>query len=223
MKRIFVVIMFTAQLTISGCQADTFHYYKDEVAELTRDPKTRKIQGSENDLGNLSGCEFLSEMGKWESSEIKGYGKNYGRHQSWIKGTMYHGTGVALDLPTKRGYKNLNMILQDKSQDLIYIGPWHQSPRINKTIRFFAYYPKEGGEIQYQYESQTEENKNIPEKSFSLSPTAKYAPDNFGLCVVKWTARFGYNAVAEVEYKGFLNKIFRLAPTPTGKIIEAKE
>ena len=85
------------------------------------------------------------------------------------------------------------------------------------------HYPKEGGEIQYQYESQTKENKNILEKEFSLSPTAKYAPDRFGLCVVKWTARFGYNAVAEVEYPGFFNKIFRSNPVPTGKIIDVEE
>lgn len=214
MKKVFVVIIFLAQLTISGCQADTFHYYKYEIAELTRAPKTREIQGNEFDASDLKGCPFLFEVNKME---------NDGKYWKWFDGKIISSNGVALDLPTKRGYKNLNMILQDKSQYLIYIGPWHHSSRINKTIRFFAYYPKEGGEIQYQYESQTEENKNIAEKSFSLSPTAKYAPNNFSLCVVKWTARFGYNAVAEVEYKGFFNKIFRLAPTSTGKIIEAKE
>jgi len=68
----------------------------------------------------------------------------------------------------------------------------------------------------------TSENKNIPEKKFNLSPTAKIVPDRFRLCVVKWTARFGYNAVAEVKYPGLFNKIFGV-PVPTGKIIEAKE
>ena len=88
---------------------------------------------------------------------------------------------------------------------------------------YFATVSKQGGDIQYQYESQTEENKNILEKEFSLSATAKYAPDCLGLCVVKWTARFGYNAIAEVEYPGFFNKIFRLNPAPTGKIIDVEE
>ena len=51
----------------------------------------------------------------------------------------------------------------------------------------------------------------------------KWLTDRFGLCVVKWTARFGYNAVAEVEYPGFFNKIFRSNPVPTGKIIDVEE
>ncbi|NCA28965.1 MAG: hypothetical protein EBS92_06840 [Proteobacteria bacterium] len=27
----------------------------------------------------------------------------------------------------------------------------------------------------------------------------KIAPDRFGLCVVKWTAKYGYNAIAETK------------------------
>ena len=201
---------------ISGCQTDTFHYYKDEVFELTQDPKTRKIQGNERDVNDLSGCNYLFELNQWG---VEKRWNSWYRENVWKNGKINDYRTFGLDFKDDLSYR----ILQNKSIHPIYIGPWHHSPSINKTIRFFAYYPKQGGEIQYQYESQTEENKNIPEKSFNLSPTAKYAPDNFGLCVVKWTARFGYNAVAEVEYKGFFNKIFRLAPTPTGKIIEAKE
>lgn len=58
----------------------------------------------------------------------------------------------------------------------------------------------------------------------------KIAPDRFGLCVVKWTAKYGYNAIAETKKVypkgvfGFFARIFRdYELVPTGKIIEAKE
>lgn len=218
MKKIFVII-FIIQAIISGCQVDTFHYYKEDVAELTRDQKTRKIQGNENNINDLSGCNYLLELGRWQREDDKKWGISWFRRNVWRDGSVNNYKIFGFNIKSELSSK----ITNESTNYSIYIGPWYHSPRINKTIRFFAYYPKDGGEINYQYESQTEENKNIPEKQFSLSPTAKYAPDNFGLCVVKWTAKFGYGAVAEVEYKGFFNKIFRLSPTPTGKIIEAKE
>ena len=171
------------------------------------------------------------ELGTWENNfpNDKERSKTWSRHQAWRSGTMYHGTGIGLDLPTKY-FKNLTMVLSNNSIHPIYIGPWHHSQPIQKNIRFFAYYPKSGGDIQYQYESQTEENKSIPEKSFSLSPTAKIAPDRFSLCVVKWTAKYGYNAIAETKkvypkgISGFFAWLFRdYELVPTGKIIEAKE
>jgi len=54
----------------------------------------------------------------------------------------------------------------------------------------------------------SEENKNIKEKPFSLSPSGKIAPDRSDLCVVKWIAKFGYNAIYDQKTK---------------KIIEAEE
>jgi len=164
----------------------------------------------------LGGCDTLVEMSDWGLRKSGNYGKSW----SWFNGRIMTETGVSLDFKPQQ---KSSFFTKQKDLHIIYIGPWHHSPRINKTIRFFAYTGIGGGNIQYQYESQTEENKNIPEKPFSLPSNLKVAPDRFGLCVVKWTARFGYNAVAEVEYKGFFNKIFRLAPSPTGKIIEAKE
>lgn len=225
MKRILITTLITLVLTTS-CQVDTFHMYKDEIRELLQDPKTRKIQGNEDDIKDLTGCPWLFKIEKWEHN---------GRYESWFDGRIYHRTGVGLDLSTKY-FKNIKIAINDKLIHVIYIGPWHQVTLTHikgsffsrktieekKQIRFFAYYSKEGGNIQYQYESMTSENKNIPEKKFSLSPTAKIAPDRFRLCVVKWTARFGYNAVAEVKYPGLLNKIFGV-PVPTGKVIEEKE
>lgn len=229
MKKVFVVFML--QFFVASCSADTFHFYKDDFQEMVQDRKQRKVRGNENDVNDLEGCEYLSEIGNWENNfpNDKERSKTWSRHQGWRKSAMYHGTGVGLDLPTQY-FKNIKMALSDKSLHPIYIGPWQYSPTLQKTIRFFAYYPKEGGDIQYQYESQTEENKSIPQKAFSLSPTAKIAPDRFGLCVVKWTAKYGYNAIAETKKVypkgvfGFFARIFRdYELVPTGKIIEAKE
>lgn len=214
-----LIMVFILQPT-TACAFDTFDMYKDTIHELNRDPKSRKLEGGENDVTNLEGCPVLIKTTKWQEQEIKGFGKNYGREQSWRKGAMYIGTGVSLDLPIKRGWKNISMILKDKTYHSVYIGPWHYASRIKKQIRFFAYQKVEGGEIHYQYESMTEENKNIKEKPFSLSPNAKIAPDKFSLCAVKWTARFGYNAIAEVKSKNPFSKNYLV---PTGKVIEAKE
>jgi hypothetical protein len=219
MKSVLTVIIFTILFLANSCKTDTFRFYKDTVREFTQDPKTRQLKGNENDVDNLRGCPIL--VGQvWEKN---------GPDNEWLDKRLYRSTGILLDAQTKY-FKNLNVILSDNSLHPIYIGPWHYSPTLQKTIRFFANYPKEGGNIQYQYESQTEENKSIPEKAFSLSPTAKIAPDRFGLCVVKWTAKYGYNSIAETKkvypkgISGFFARIFRdYELVPTGKIIEAKE
>lgn len=213
--RILTIILMLQPIT--SCAFDTFDIYKDSIKEDLQDPKTRRIEGKESNLHDLNGCQFLLELRKW--NKFDGRWQGWDRENVWKDGTINHYKRFGLDFKDDLS----NKILPNPKIYPIYIGPWQHSTRINKNIRFFAYYPKEGGNIQYQYESQTEENKNIPEKKFSLSPTAKFAPDRFSLCVVKWTARFGYNAIAEVEYPGFFNKIFRSSPVPTGKIIEVKE
>lgn len=229
MKRILLTALTILSLTTSCKSADTFNLYKDEMSELLRDPKTRTLKGGENDVNDLKGCKFLFKIGDWEKSQ---WDNSWGRHESWRKGTMYHGTGVGLDNSTKY-FKNLLMVTKDKNLYPVYISPWKtitltrtegsffNSKEITeqKQIRFFAYTEIGGGEIQYQYESMTEENKSIPEKKFSLPPNAKVAPDKFSLCVVKWTAKFGYNAIAEVKSK---NQFSRNYMVPTGRIIDSK-
>jgi len=234
MKKIFVVMVFVTQLAVSGCQADTFHYYRDEIAELTRDPRTRKIQGNENDVNDLSGCQVKYELDSWGISKIGREKESvWSRHSSSIRpnSRVISSGNVYLDFSEK---DNSSYVTKQPNLHPIYIGPWHpitltgyegsffnlKEITEQKQIRFFAYQRKEGGEIQYQYESMTPENKLIPEKPFGLSPTAKIAPDKFSLCVVKWTARFGYNAIAEVKSRNIFSKNYLV---PTGKIIEAKE
>lgn len=228
MKKVFLIVC-ALQFLASSCVADTFDFYKDEFRERVRDPNTRVIKGNENDVNDLEGCPVLFEMGKWDQD---------GRDQSWFtQEGIYHSTGVALDLPTERGYKNLNIILQDKSQYLVYIGPWRpitlthtegsflnkKEIKEEKQIRFFAYQSKDGGKLSYQYESMTEDNKSIPEKPFSLSPARKYAPDKFSLCAVKWTAKYGYNAVIDLHQNPWWPYFSKEYLVGSGKIIEAKE
>lgn len=229
MKRVFLTV-FLVQLTTSACAFDTLPLYKEEINEMTQDPKTRVIKGSEGDVSDLMGCQVDYELGHWVISKalsnINWDGEVWSRSSASISPSgMISEGGISLDY----NRKNSNSFFVTKQLNLhpIYIGPWHYSPTIQKSIRFFAYYPKEGGNVSYQYESMTEKNKNIPEKTFSLSSTAKIAPDRFGLCVVKWVAKYGYNAIAETEKKfryGFFGWLFRdYELVPTGKIIQAKE
>lgn len=216
-------------LTLISCGQRQFDRYKETFHELTRDLKSRKLQGNKSDIDDLNGCGALFKLGEWELRKSK----NCGRDQSWVKGTMITETGFSLDFNPKQ---NSTFFINQKDIHPVYLGPWQpitlthsEGSFLNKKeiteqkqIRFFAYYPKEGGRIEYQYESQTEENKNIPEKKFSLSPTAKYAPDKFGLCVVKWTAKYGYNAVADLHPNPWFPLFTREYLTGSGKIIDSE-
>jgi len=237
MKKIskLVVLTLLLSVTLIACGQRQFDRYKETFRELNRDPKSRKLHGSENDAGDLKGCEVVVKMSDWM---IRKVGKNhehkyYGRSQHWRKRTMNTETGVSLDFNPQQ---NSVFFINQKDIHPIYLGPWRpiilthtegsflNSKKITeeKLIRFFAYQKKEGGPITYQYESQTEENKNIPEKKFSLSPTAKYAPDKFSLCVVKWTAKYGYNAVADLHKNPWFPFFSGQYLVGSGKIIDSE-
>jgi hypothetical protein len=181
---------------------------------MSQDPKQRMFKGNENDVDNLDGCQYLLELGQWQKDSDKRWGESWFRRNIWKSGTINHHKIFGFDIKSYLSPK----ILQDSTKHPVYIGPWQYSPTIKKNIRFFAYQPEEGGEIEYQYESKTEENKNIKEKPFSLS--GKIAPDRFSLCVVKWTAKYGYNAISEVKSKNPFSKNYLV---PTGEIIQTKE
>ena len=212
--------------------------YEKEMAvirELTQDPKSRKWKGNEGDVNDLSECQFQFDVEGWKKSKYGvGTGARYvwDRNVSSFDGRMISSGGDQIDFnPVKFGSSG---ILTNQIYYPIYIGPWHPTTLTHKSgffpftatetetklIRFFAYTGIGGGSIQYQYESQTPENKLIPEKKFSLPPNAKIAPDRFSLCVVKWTAKYGYNAIAEVKSKNSWSKDFLV---PTGRIVEVEE
>lgn len=215
-----LAILFLLQPTTS-CAFNTLDMYKDQIHELNRDPKTRVMKGNENDLNDLSGCPILFKMEEWKNSKYGGSNPRYiwDRATSWFDGKLVRSGGYIIDFR-----KEDSSLYVTKQPDLypIYIGPWHFVSKLNKQIRFFAYQKKEGGKIYSQYESMTEENKNIKEKSFSLSPISKYAPDNFNICTIKWIAKYGYNAVADLHENPWypLSDKYLIG---SGKIIEAKE
>lgn len=244
--------IISLSLFIFTCGQSQFDRYKETFHELTIDEKSRKFKGNEGDVNDLKGCGVLFDE-QWIYN-IRW--NDWSPRKEWFDGRIIHSTGVAFN-PSK----NINMVLKSPLLHQIYIGPWRpitltkpipasftlahlfaskeqteadlikSGLKQQKLIRFFAYYPKEGGNITYQYESQTPENKSISEKPFSLSPSAKIAPDRFGLCVVKWTAKFGYNAVADLHknpwWPFFSSKYLvgsgKIIDSETGKIIEAKE
>lgn len=199
---------------ITSCAFDTFDMYKEVIDESGRDPSTRKMQGGENDVNDLRGCQIEYELGQWRKSSAKheAFKNTWERSSASIDGTMISEGNFYL------GYKydiGSHEVLKDKSLHPAYIGPW-QKTTLTRTegsffnrkkiteerqIRFFAYQKKEGGRIFYQYESMNEGNKNIPTRPFSLSPTGKIAPSKFNLCAVKWVAKFGYNAIYDKKTK----------------------
>ncbi len=202
---------------IAACAFDTFDMYKDTIHELGRDPSTRKMQGGENDVDDLSGCPILIEIGKWKKNNARNI---YERHAALVESSGIISSGY--DYIDSNQNKFSTKIITNRSYRPVYIGPWHpitlthtegsffSKKKITeeKQIRFFAYQKTEGGPIQYQYESMNDANKNIPAKPFGLSPSGKIAPDKFSLCAVKWVAKYGYNAVYDQKTK---------------KIIETKE
>ncbi len=241
MKRILLTALTILSLTTSCKSADTFNLYKDEMSELLRDPKTRTLKGGENDVNDLRGCPVLFKLWAWELD-----GRSWSWFDgSMISESGIALDMPPFSNVTNRGWKNLDMVKKSNHHHIVYIGPWQKititkqtgflaylldedadwkdgllkTSKEQKQIRFFAYTSIGGGEIQYQYESKTEENKDIPEKKFSLPTNAKIAPDKFGLCVTKWTAKYGYNAIAEVKSK---NQFSRNYLVPTGKIIDSE-
>ena len=220
MKKVFIMVLLV-QFFTSSCKADNFDLYKDEIHELTRDPKNRIFKDKEKEVDDLGGCQIKYELGQWRADiRQNNFWKNtWERDTSSINqnGIVSEGS-IYLDAT---GKLNSVKILTQSNLHPVYIGPWYHSQKLQKSIRFFAYQKKEGGPISYQYESQTEENKNIPARPFSLS--GHIAPDKFSLCVVKWTAKYGYNAVIDLHKNPWFPIFSKKYLVGTGKIIEAKE
>ena len=234
MKKVLKITSLTLALALvlTACGQRQFDRYKETLHELNRDPESRKLQGNESDVNDLGGCPYLSELGSWQRENDKKWGISWFRRNAWRSGTMSDHKIFGFDIKKELS----NKIIKESDKYPVYIGPWQplilthtsgsflnsQQIKEEKLIRFFAYQPKEGGPIQYQYESQTEENKFIPEKKFSLSPSSKYAPDKFSLCVVKWTAKYGYNAVADLHPNPWFPFFTREYLTGSGKIIDSE-
>lgn len=213
--KIFLQLFFVTLLLTNSCTLDTSDRYKDTMNE-TLNPLSGKIKEVQNidDVEDMGGCQFLIELNPWSKKSSK-WGLSITRRNVWKDGRINNYGLFGLDESSKLLGK-----YHDDKHHLIYIGPWQLSKPINKQIRFYAYYSKNGGEISYQFESMNDKNKGIPQKSFNLIPNSKYPPDKFGLCVTKWIANHGYNAISEVKSKNPFSKNYLM---PTGNVIEVDE
>lgn len=186
---------------------------------------------------DLRGCPILIKMGRWryvESMKRSEKGKMiWTRHQSWM---YYNSTMVS---ETSTGIDDEDFIYP-KDAVFIYVGPWKDihleygwpwsKTKLDKKIRFTAIQKKDDvrkGYIYGSYEFMTPHNKAIPEQPITLYKDLP-TPEFETFCEVKWTARFGYNAIAEAKSKNPFSKNYlvptgRIIDSETGEIIEAKE
>lgn len=211
--------------------SQTINQSKNQNINAT--PRRKEVVDLLNgDNSDLIGCHILTELGKWEIDEYKNGIKVWGRRQAWLSpyGNLETITGFSVDFyrgtstPQIQTETHLYKEKQKPSNRFVYIGPWKHIVKIDKEIRFFAYTGSGGGDLFYQYESRNSENEKIKEQPFSI---VGVPPTQFGLCLVKWTSKHGYNAIAENHREiipGFWNWIFRNHQLKiTGKIIEAEE
>lgn len=208
-------------LLIASC-TDSKQRSQTEAKVITNLLKTASSDPIEKqmDKDDLNGCPILIKN-VWD-----GYGHKNGAgvDQTWLRGTWYSERGIGLD--SRPQYKSY-VIQKSKISKLIYVGKWQRVEKIGKNIRLISAQfddPKEkSGGIRNYYESMDEQNKKIPEMPLKLiKPT--YGDD---ICILKWHAKYGYNAIAE-NYRqlrpGFWNWLFRNHELIiTGKIVEAKE
>lgn len=209
--KIFLQLFFATLLLTNSCSLETSDRYKDTINE-TLNPLSGKIRGVQNidDVSDMKGCQVLIKQ-SWSFDNKWGWGA----WQEWKDNTLETHQGITAD---SRSLIKSSEITN--KYHLIYIGPWQFSKPINKQIRFYSYYTKNGGEIDYQFESMNDQNKVIPQKSFNLILNSKYPPDKFGLCVTKWIANHGYNAISEVKSKNPFSKNYL---APTGNVIQIDE
>jgi len=223
MKKLFEPKYFILILLIiavsCGFKKNNFENYKETIND-TLNSLNGKIKEQQDiyDVRDMKGCGSIIELSKWDRYKMQDGKINWGRNRNFreLSGIISY-SGFSLD---NKAMPKTEILNSDPLYHLIYIGPWHFSKTIGKEIRFYSYTGKGGGYIMYQYESQNEKNKNIPEKKFSLPAKLNIPPDKFGLCVTKWIANYGYNAISEVKSKNPFSKNYLV---PTGKIIEVEE
>lgn len=218
-----ILSLIVMLMVATSCYADMMPNEQKAINELLQDTKTRKFRESDFKDNDFSGCGFLIELGEWErlNNDPNIWDKNY----SWINSRLdwMNHTGIYLNHHTSTPKIQSQTKLNKKR--FVYIGPWQYDKVIGKEIRFFAYQDVDGANLGYQFETKTTKNSSIKERPFSLS--GKYAPNGFKLCVVKWIANYGYNAIAENHRQlrpGFWNWLFRNHELViTGNIVQAEE
>lgn len=225
MKKLSILIVVLTLSLVVGCKA--------KGSDLREVLPYLKISSEDSfdkqmNLNDLSGCQILIEQGEWKLTKYGSERHNnisylWTRNQTWKKQNNWESNrSVELDR-TEKSYE----LLRNKSWSLVYVGKWQYIEKIGKKVRLIAQQYNNNAEnsasIHFEFESQDTKNQKIPEMPLKLiKPT--YGDE---LCILKWHAKYGYNAIAETYKKlrpGFWAWLFRDYETVfTGKIVESKE
>jgi hypothetical protein len=211
-------------ITTSSCsfKRNSFENYQGTINEILN-PNASNLAEIQNiaDVRDMRGCGFDIELGSWYKN--KNLSKPW--KEVWSRPVSEYDHGIIgsgnqyVDFDPKDSTPHLT---KNPLIHIVYIGPWHYSKKVGKEIRFVAYTGWGGGDISYQFESKTPENQNILSKEYNLPEKGK-TYQRTQICIVKWIANHGYNAIAQVRYEGIINKVFHHTPIATGKIIEVED
>lgn len=233
MKKKLLIIISTILFTNTSCNSHNSIQKKETEQKIIASYLTGSSSNtleSQNDPNNLKGCPILIEQGDWElnSSGKKIVTYTWGKERVWMmnNGWEIHG-GIALDAyPNNKSYYFPNHP-KNKNSYLVYVGPWKYVKQLQKNIRLIGHQEKnpnrESTGLRYNYESMDERNKKIPEMTLKL---LQKTYDFDELCVIKWMAKYGYDAIAENTKElepGFWPWLLRIRETVlTGRIIDAE-
>lgn len=220
-----ISIILIGSIALASCsfKRNSFENYQGTINEILNPNSSnlREIQNIE-DVRDMRGCGFKIRLGTWYKNErLSDHSK-----EVWSRPSSAYDHGI-----TGSGEQQLDFRPEDSTpyltshplHHIVFIGEWQFAKKVGKEIRFVAHTGIGGGDMRYQFESKTPENENIKEKLYNLPPNKKITASRSSICIVKWISNHGYNAIAEVKYEGFMNKLFRHTPTPTGKIIEVED
>ena len=220
-----ISIILIGSIALASCsfKRNSFENYSQTINE-TLNPASSNLKQIQNiyDVKDINGCGFDIELGVWRKNKVL---SKFRKNDIWSRSNSEYDHGIigsgdqCLDCNKENSTPHLT---NNPLYHIVYIGPWHYAKRVGKEIRFVAYTGWGGGDMSYQFESKTPENKNIPSKDYSLPSKGKIYQRS-QICLVKWIANHGYNSISKVKYNGFLNKIFRTVPTPTGEIIQVED
>ncbi len=199
-----------------SCKRNSIEHYQSSIDSMLQPANKTAKEQNVFDVGDMRGCGMEIEKGEWYRNKnlFRAGVEIWSRHvSSNEKGIIASGNEYVDANPENFSH----LIAKNPKAHIVYIGPWQFQKNIGKEIRFVAYTGSGGGHISYHFESKTPENTAIKEKPFSLPIKLSYPPKE-QLCMVKWIANFGYDAISTVKSQNPFSRNFLV---PTGRIIDA--
>lgn len=231
-------------LSVISCKRNSIENYQSSIDNLLQ-PISKTAKGQDvYDVKDMRGCGYMIHIGRWVSRD--GYSKKkWGRDRQWHElPSITSYSGFSLDNPLN----STEEIVKNPDYHIVYIGPWKEALLIDdypflfgflnnfktqdefnklllekgyahkREIRFVAYTGRGGGHIFRHFESKTPKNIIIKERAFSLPKMNHGYPPKEHVCITKWIANFGYDAISEVKSNNLFSRNYKV---PTGKIINA--